>query len=135
MRTAADTRSGGRRGRGVAAAAVIGVVVGLATGWIALGLTRPSNDEFQRAALDEIGLPADLEGAPLIGPALDTYSNRIEERIVAESRASAGLALAVGVIIAVVTTVAAAQAGSAHTKPANPYPPDDDTEVAHGRRH
>jgi len=134
MTTAAHARSGPRgRWRGVAAAALVGVAVGLATGWITLGLTRPSNDEFQRAALDEIGLPADLEGAPLIGPALDTYSDQIEERIVAESRASAGLALAVGVVIAVVTTVAA-HAGAGRLRPANHQHPDDEMEVARARR-
>ncbi len=134
MTTAADARPDLPRWSSLAIAALIGVAVGLATGWIVLGLTRPSDDELQRAALEEIGLPADLEDAPLISSVLDTYTDRIEERIVAESRSSAGLALAVGVIVAV-TTTAAAHVSAARTSPTDPHQPDDDMEVAHGRRH
>ena len=134
MTTGDDSPAGHRRWLRVVVAALVGVAAGLATGWIALGMTRPGDDELQRAALDEIGLPADLEDAPVIGPELDAYTNQVEERILAEYRFSIGLALTVGVIIAVATTVAA-HAGAARTSPANPDQLDDDTEVAHGRRH
>lgn len=134
MTTAADARPDRRRWSSVAVAAMVGVAIGLAAGWIALGLTRPSDDELQRATLDEIGLPAELEGTPFIGPALDTYTDRIEARITAESRSSAALALAIGVIVAV-TTTAAAHAGVTRTNPTDLQTSDDRMEVAHGRRH
>lgn len=135
MTTAADARPDLPRWSSVAIAALIGVAVGLATGWIVLGLTRPSDDELQRAALDEIGLPAALEDAPVIGHALDTYTDRIEARITAESRSSAGLALAVAVIIAVATTTVASHTAFTRTNPTDPHQSDDSMEVAHGRRH
>ena len=134
MTTVAVARPGRRRWSSVALAALIGVAVGLATGSV-LGLTRPSDDELQRAALDEIGPPADLEDAPLISSVLDTYTDRIEARITAESRSSAGLALAVAVIIAVATTTVASHTAFTRTNPTDPHQSDDSMEVAHGRRH
>lgn len=81
--------------------ALVNIAAGLAAGLIVLALSRPSQDELQRAALDEAGLPVQLESAPVIGPALDTYTQRIEARIVAESRLSAIAALATGTVVAV----------------------------------
>lgn len=119
---------------GLAVTAAVGIAVGLAAGWAVLALTRPSDDDLQRAVLEEVGLPADLEAAPVIGPALDTYTDRIEDRILDETRPSATLALGVGVISGVTGTVAA-HAAAERIRPARDQPPHDDKEVAHGRRH
>lgn len=81
--------------------ALVNIAAGLVAGSIVLALSRPSQDELQRAALEEVGLPVQLENAPVIGPALDTYTQRIEARIVAESRLSAIAALATGAVVAV----------------------------------
>ena len=83
------------------ALALLNVAAGVAAGLIVLVLSRPSQDELQRAALDEVGLPVQLESAPIIGPALDTYTERLEARIVAESRLSATASLSTGVVVAV----------------------------------
>lgn len=98
---------GGHTGRArLVAVTLVGIAAGIAAGWLAITLTRPSTDELQRAALDEIGLPTELESAPMIGPALDAYTDRVEARVVEESRPSAMVALAIGVTVAVVATVA-----------------------------
>jgi len=118
----------------LAVTAAVGIAVGLAAGWTVLALTRPSDDDLQRAVLDEIGLPAELEAAPVVGPALDTYTHRIERRVLDETRPSATLALSVGVIVGVTGTVTA-HAAAARIRPARDQPPHDDKEVADGRRH
>ena len=119
---------------GLAVTAAVGIAVGIASGWAVLALTRPSDDHLQRAVLDEIGLPVDLETASVIGPALDTYTDRIESRVLEETRPSATLALGVGVISGVTGTVAA-HAAAVRIRPAHDHPPRDDEEMAHGRRH
>lgn len=86
--------------------AVAGVVAGLAGGWLVLGLARPSSDHLQRAALDEVGLPAELESAPMIGPLLDAYSERVQTRVIDETRPSLELAVVGGVVLAVTVTTA-----------------------------
>lgn len=95
------------RWRRVVAFTVVNIAAGLAAGWVVLVLTRPSQDELQRAALDEIGLPVELERAPVLGPALDTYTERVAARVVAESRPSAAAALGAGVVVAAGCSVAA----------------------------
>lgn len=130
----ADARLVRRWVGGLAVTAAVGVAVGIAAGWAVLALTRPSDDDLQRAVLEEVGLPADLEAAPVIGPALDTYTDRIEDRIVEETRPSATLALGVGVISGVAGTVAA-HAVAERIRPARDQPPRNDEEMAHGRRH
>jgi hypothetical protein len=50
--------------------------------------------------LDELGLPEELESAPVIGPALDEYTARVSRRVVQESRGSATLAFVVSVTVA-----------------------------------
>lgn len=112
----------------------MGTAVGIAAGWAVLALTRPSDDDLQRAVLDEVGLPADLEAAHVIGPALDTYTDRIERRVLEETRPSATLALGVGVISGVSGTVAGG-AATKRIRSARDHPPHDDKEMAHGRRH
>ena len=96
------------RWRGVVAVTVVNIAAGLAAGWVVLVLTRPSEDELQRAALDEMGLPVELEGAPVFGPVLDTYTERVAGRVVAESRPSAAAALGAGVVVAAGCFVATA---------------------------
>ncbi len=95
------------RWRRVVAVTVINIAAGLAAGWVVLVLTRPSQDELQREALDEIGLPVELEGAPVLGPVLDTYTERVAGRVVAESRPSAAAALGAGVVVAAGCSVVA----------------------------
>lgn len=129
-----DARPARLRWAVLAAVSMVSIAAGIAAGWAVLTLTRPTDDELQRAVLDEVGLPADLETAPIIGPALDTYTDRIEGRILAESKPSATLALAVGVMVGVTGTVAA-HAAAERMRPAQDHPPHDNTEMAHGRRH
>ena len=90
----------------VLAFTVINITAGFAAGLIVLGLTRPSHDQLQRAALDEVGLPVELERAPFLGPALDTYTERVAARVVAESRPSVAAALGAGVAVAIVGSLA-----------------------------
>ena len=104
----ADTPLGPNRRRGIVAVTVVNIAAGLAAGWVVLVLSRPSQDELQRAALDEIGLPVELERAPVLGPALDTYTERVAARVVAESRPSAAAALGAGVVVAAGCFVATA---------------------------
>lgn len=130
----ADARPIRRWAGGLAGTVAVGIAVGIAAGWAVLAFTRPSDDDLQRAVLDEVGIPADLEAAPVIGPALDTYTDRIEGRVLEEARPSATLALGVGVISGVTGTVAA-RAATERTRPARDHPPRDDKEMAHGRRH
>ena len=99
------------RWRRVVAVTVINIAAGLAAGWVVLVLTRPSQDELQRAALDEMGLPVELEGAPVFGPVLDTYTERVAGRVVAESRPSAAAALGAGVVVAAGCSVSMVAAG------------------------
>ena len=94
------------RWKRVIALTVVNLAAGLAAGLIVLSLTRPSQDQLQRAALDEIGLPMELERAPFLGPALDTYTERIAARVVAESKPSAAAALGAGVAVAIVSSLA-----------------------------
>ena len=82
MNGEAGTPLGPNRRRGVVAVTVVNIAAGLAAGWVVLVLSRPSQDELQRAALDEIGLPVELERAPVLGPALDTYTERVSARVV-----------------------------------------------------
>lgn len=90
----------------VLAFTVVNIAAGIAAGLIVLSLTRPSQDQLQRAALDEVGLPMELERAPFLGPALDTYTERIAARVVAESKPSAAAALGAGVAVAIVSSLA-----------------------------
>ena len=76
-------------------------MVGLSATLITLTLTRPSDDELQRAALDELGLPVEMESAPIIGPVLDDVTEQITRRMINESRTTATTAALVGVIVAV----------------------------------
>lgn len=122
-----DERPVHRRLGGLAAGAAVGIILGITAGWILLTLSRPSDDELQRAVLDEVGLPADLEAAPVIGPALDTYTDRVEARVLDETRPSATLALAVGVVVGVAGTVAACAAGPRH-RPAQQHRSHDSRE-------
>lgn len=46
----------------------VSLAVGVAVGLIVATMTRPSEKDLQRAALDEIGLSEDLVDSPLIGP-------------------------------------------------------------------
>ena len=109
MNGEAGTPLGPNRRRGVVAVTVVNIAAGLAAGWVVLVLSRPSQDELQRAALDEIGLPVELERAPVLGPALDTYTERVSARVVAESRPSAAAALGAGVLAAAGCSVATAE--------------------------
>lgn len=84
-----------------AAFTLVAVVVGLAATWLTLTLTRPRDDELQRAALDELGLPVGMESSPIIGPVLDDITEQITRRMINESRASATAASLVGIIVAV----------------------------------
>lgn len=79
---------------------LVGIAVGVLCGWATLSLTRPSDGELQRAVLDELGLPEELESAPVIGPVLDEYTARVSRRVVQESRGSATLAFVVSVTAA-----------------------------------
>ena len=94
------------RWKRVIALTVVNLAAGLAAGLIVLSLTRPSQDQLQRAALDEVGLPMELERAPFLGPAPDTYTERIAARVVAESKPSAAAALGAGVAVAIVSSLA-----------------------------
>lgn len=132
---AADERPVHRRLGALAAGAAVGIVLGIAVGWILLTLTRPSDDELQRAVLEEVGLPADLEAAPVIGPALDTYTDRVESRVLDETRPSATLALVVGVIVGVVTGTVGASAAGPRTRSTQHHRSHDSKEMAHGRHH
>ncbi|WP_436792810.1 hypothetical protein [Actinospongicola halichondriae] len=84
-----------------AAFTLVAVVVGLAATWLTLTLTRPSDDELQRAALDELGLPVGMESSPIIGPVLDDITEQITRRMINESRASATVAALLGIVVAV----------------------------------
>lgn len=130
----ADARPDHRSLSKLAVRAMVGIVLGVAAGWAPLAITGPSDDELQRAVLDEVGLAADLESAPVIGPTLDAYTERIEARILDETRPSATLALAVGVIVGVTGTVAACAAGQ-RSRSAQDHRSHDDREMAHGRRY
>lgn len=81
------------------------VVLGAASGFIALSLTRPSDDELQRAILDEFGFDEDLESAPIIGPLLDDLTMKSQERAVEETRTSAIAAIVVGLVVGVLATM------------------------------
>lgn len=68
------------------------VAAGLVAGAIVFLVTRPSDDELQRAALDEFGLPPALADSP-VAPVLDRIAERIADRALAETRTSALAAL------------------------------------------
>ena len=106
--TAEDDPAGPPRWHRMIAVTAVNIAAGLAAGWVVFVLSRPSQDELQRAALDEIGLPVELEAAPVLGPALDTYTERVAARVVAESRPSAAAALGAGVVVAGGCSVATA---------------------------
>lgn len=78
---------------------VASVLAGLMAGWLVITLHGPSEDELQRAVMDEIGLPPELESSPLLGSALDRYTERMKARVIAESRPSAVAAIAAGTAI------------------------------------
>lgn len=92
--------AGDRRWPRTALLPLVGIAVGALCGWATLSLTRPSDGELQRAALDELGMPEELESAPVIGPALDEYTARVSRRVIQESRGSATLAFVVSVTAA-----------------------------------
>lgn len=79
---------------------LLGIAVGAVCGWVTFSLTRPTEGELQRAVLHEVGLPQEIESAPVIGPVLDAYTDRVSRRVVQESRGSTTLALAVSVTAA-----------------------------------
>lgn len=91
---------GDRRWPRTALLPLVGIAVGALCGWATLSLRRPSDGELQRAALDELGMPEELESAPVIGPALDEYTARVSRRVIQESRGSATLAFVVSVTAA-----------------------------------
>jgi hypothetical protein len=85
---------------------LLGIAIGALCGWATFSFTRPSVGELQRSVLDELGVPEELESAPIIGPVLDEYTTRVSRRVVQESRGSATLAFVVSVTVAaVVSTV------------------------------
>ena len=62
--TAEDDPAGPPRWHRMIAVTAVNIAAGLAAGWVVFVLSRPSQDELQRAALDEIGLPVELALAP-----------------------------------------------------------------------
>lgn len=90
----------------VAAIAALGIAAGLLAGWLVLEVVRPDRDRLQRAALEEVGLPPELESAVVVGPFLDAYSDKIERRILDESRPGASVAVVAAAAAAVATSTA-----------------------------
>ena len=123
-----------RRVGPLVAAAGAGIVIGIAAGWTLLVLTRPSDNELQRAVLHEVGLPAELESAPVIGRTLDTYTDRIEARVLDEVRPSATLALAVGVIAGAAGTALACGAAQRSRAPQR-HGSHENRKIAHACSH
>lgn len=117
----ADTSplAAGRRWSRLALITLLGIAVGALAGWATLSVTRPSDNELQRAVLDEIGLPAQLEASPLLGPAIDHYTTRITQRAIKESRGSATLTIVVTVAVTAVVTATAGTLleGTANRRP------------------
>lgn len=90
-----------------------GLVIGLAVAFFVISATRPSNDELQAAALDEMGLSSDLASSRLIGPILDQMTDKIGDRMVAETRSS----VIAGVLAGVVAAAGVAGAASWISRP------------------
>lgn len=85
-------------------AVVIGLLLGMisAAAGITVGaITLPTSDEFQRAAVEEIGLDPGLLDNPLIAPFVDELTARVEDRLVAEARRSMVLAVTTSTLVAV----------------------------------
>jgi hypothetical protein len=106
----ADTSpaAAGRRWSRFALISLFGIAVGALAGWVTLSATRPSENDLQRAVIDEIGLPAELEASPLLAPVIDHYTTRITDRAVRESRGSATLAIALSVVVSAAATATTA---------------------------
>lgn len=94
----------------VAAAAFISAVVAVSAALITISVTRPSDRELQRAAVDELGLPGfllDLPGAQVL---VDEITDSVSHRVIEESRPSIATGLTVGGLTGAVSAVIAALA-------------------------
>lgn len=80
---------------------LLGVTSGIISAWLVFELTRPSTDDLQRRALDELGLAPGLESAPFVEPVLDEVTERVSRRVIDESASTVVASAAVGVIVAV----------------------------------
>lgn len=80
----------------VAAAAFISAVVAVSAALITISVTRPSDRELQRAAVDELGLPGFLLDVPGAQALADDITDRVTNRVIDESRPSIVTGLTVG---------------------------------------
>ena len=79
----------------------VGVAVGMTVAWAVFQLSRPSTDDLQRQALDELGLGPAVESAPFLEPLLDDITERVSRRVVHETTTSMVSSAAAGVVVSV----------------------------------
>jgi hypothetical protein len=92
----------------IATTAFVSAVVATSAALVAVDMTRPSDRELQRAAADELGVPAFLLDAPGAQAVTDDLAARVSHRVIDEARPSIALGLTVGILTGAATAVTSA---------------------------
>ena len=102
----------------IAACAFISAVVATSAALVTIDMTRPSDRELQRAAADELGVPAFLLDVPGARAVTDDLAGRVTRRVIDEARPSIALGLTIGILtgaaMAVTSAAILARVGRRH---------------------
>lgn len=92
----------------IATAAFVSAVAATSAALVTVAMTRPSDRELQRAAADELGVPAFLLDVPGAQAVTDDLAARVSHRVMDEARSSIALGLTVGILTGAATAVTSA---------------------------